>query len=52
MAMRDYASMAEYFGQTTTANEKAWPDARYYYAEALQMHKVSMIQQPITLTNS
>ena len=37
MAMRDYATMAEYFGQTTTANEKAWPDARYYYAEALQM---------------
>ena len=37
MAMRDYETMAEYFGQTTTANEKAWPDARYYYAEALQM---------------
>ena len=37
MAMRDYETMAEYFGQTTTGNEKAWPDARYYYAEALQM---------------
>ena len=37
MAMRDYETMADYFGQTTTGNEKAWPDARYYYAEALQM---------------